>query len=200
MARALTITNKACTLSKRFTGSKMRSADKEGDEGGDAGEFEPGRKYKFAGIKVTEAFAMLISGNPGIFNFLFNYGPEKKITGPASERVGPITINEKFKQCAVEIAWGLQNKDSQVAVTNARIGAIKLYADGTACRMDCDMQGLFPMTIATLRLEQHSGDEVFVWIKFGATDESEGSDADKQRDLIDEQEEEQEEESEETEH
>src|SRR5690349_20986585 len=144
MARALSISNKAAILSKRFTGSKMRSADEEGEEGGDAGDFQPGRKYKFSGIKVGEAFAQEIAQHPGIFNFLFDFGPDKKPKGPASDRIGPIRIKEKFKGCRVKIAWGISN---EVEVENARIGNIKLVANGTECHMDCDMQGLFPMTL-----------------------------------------------------
>lgn len=184
MARALSIANKTAILSNRFTGSKMRSADKEGEEGGDAGEFEPGRKYKFSEIKINESFAQEVTQHPGIWEFLFDFGPDKKPKGPASERVGPIRIKEKFKNCRVKIAWGINN---EVEVINARVGNIKLEAKGTECRMTCDMQGLFPMNLATLKLEERSGEEVRLWIKFGAVDEGDEAEAGEQADFVDEQ-------------
>ncbi len=183
MARALSISNKTAILSKRFTGSKMRSADEEGDEGGDAGDFEPGRKYKFSEIKINESFAQEASQHPGIWNFLFDFGPDKKPKGPASERIGPIRIKEKFKNCRVKIAWGINN---EVEVQNARVGNIKFEAKGTECRMTCDMQGLFPMSLATLKLEERSGEEVRLWIKFGAVDQGDEAGAGEQGDFVDE--------------
>ena len=182
MARALSISNKTAILSTRFVGSKMRSADKEGDEGGDAGDFEPGRKYKFSEIKITEPFAQEVSQHPGIWEFLFDFGPDKKPKGPASERVGPIRIKEKFKGCKVKIAWGINN---EVEVLNARVGSIRLEAKGTECRMSCDVQGLFPMTLATLKLEERQGEEVRLWIKFGAVDEGDEAGAGEQADFVD---------------
>lgn len=184
MARALSISNKTTTLSTRFTGSKMRSADKEGDEGGDAGDFQPGRKYKFSGIKVGEPFAQEIAQHPGIFNFLFDFGPDKKPKGPASERCPKVPIKEKFKGCRVKIAWGISN---EVEVENARISNIKLYSEGPECHMDCDMQGLFPMTLETLKLEERGGEQVRLWIKFGAVDEGDEAEAAEQADFVDEQ-------------
>ncbi len=183
MARALSISNKTAILSSRFIGSKMRSVDEEGEEGGDAGDFEPGRKVKFTEIKVNESFAQEISQHPGIWNFLFDFGPDKKPKGPASDRIGPIRIKEKFKGCKVKIGWGLSN---EVEVTNARVGNIRFQAEGTECRMSCDMQGLFPMTLATLKLEEKSGEEVRVWIKFGAVDEGDEAGEGAQGDFIDE--------------
>lgn len=184
MARALSLSNKTATLSPRFVGSKMRSADKEGDEGGDAGEFEPGRKYKLTDIKVSEGFAQELATHPGIWNFLFDFGPDKKPKGPASERVGPIRIKEKFKGCKAKIAWGISN---EVEIENARVGNIKLEAVGNECHMSCDLQGMFPMTIATLKLEEQSGEQVRVWIKFGSVDAGDEAGAGAQADFVDEQ-------------
>ena len=184
MARALSLSNKTSTLSTRFVGSKMRSADKEGDEGGDAGDFEPGRKYKFSAIKVSEGFAQEISAHPGIWNFMFDFGPDKKPKGPASDRIGPVRIKEKFKGCRVKIAWGINN---EVEVQNARVGNIKLEAQGSECHMTCDVQGLFPMTLATLKLEERQGEEVRLWIKFGAVDEGDEAGAGEQSDFVDDQ-------------
>lgn len=184
MARALSISNKTAILSSRFVGSKMRSADKEGEEGGDAGDFEPGRKYQFSDIKINESFAQEASQHPGIWAFLFDFGPDKRPKGPASERIGPIRIKEKFKNCRVKIAWGINN---EVEVQNARVGNIRLEAKGTECRMRCDLQGLFPMNLATLKLEERSGEEVRLWIKFGAVDAGDEAGAGDQADFVDEQ-------------
>jgi hypothetical protein len=184
MARALSISNKTATLSSRFTGSKMRSADEEGEEGGDAGQFEPGRKYKFSEIRVNESFAQEVAQHPGIWNFLFDFGPDKKSKGPASERVGPIRIKEKFKGCKVKIAWGISN---EVEVLNARVGGIRLESVGTECHMTCDIQGLFPMTLATLKLEERQGEQVRLWIKFGSVDAGDEAGEGEQADFVDEQ-------------
>jgi hypothetical protein len=48
------------------------------------------------------------------------------------------------------------------------------------------MQGLFPMTLATLKLEERSGEEVRVWIKFGSVDEGDEAGAGEQADFVDE--------------
>jgi hypothetical protein len=188
MAKALALANKTAIMASRFTGSKMRSADGEGDEGGDAGDFEPGRKLRFTEVKVSEAFAAEISQHPGIFQFLFNYGPNSKPKEPASERVGPVRIKEKFKGCKATISWGI---DSKVEVLNARVSGIRLHADGSECKMQFDLQGIFPMSMETLELEGHSGEEVRLSLKFGAADEQEDAKPAKQQDFVESQNDEQ---------
>lgn len=178
------ITNKTAILASKFTGSKMRSADKEGDEGGDAGDFEPGRKIGFSEIKVSEDFAAEISQHPGIGNFMFDYGPDKKPKGPASERIGPIRIREKFKGCKVTISWGIESK---LEVKNARVSGIQFEAAGTVLHMRCFVQGLFPMSLETLELEERSGEQVKVSIKFGSVEDVDQPGAGEQRDLVDDQ-------------
>jgi hypothetical protein len=185
MAKPLSLTNKTAILASRFTGSKMRSADTEGEEGGDAGDFEPGRKIRLSEIKVGEAFAAEISKHPGIWRFLFDFGSNNKIKGPASERIGPIRIKEKFKGCRATIAWGI---DSKVEVQNARVSNIRLQVDGTECKMVCDLQGLFPMAMETLELEERTGEEVKISIKFGAADDAdEAKEPAKQQDFVEEE-------------
>ncbi len=178
------ITNKTAILASKFTGSKMRSADKEGDEGGDAGDFEPGRKLGLSGIPVSEDFAAEVSQHPGIGNFMLDYGPDKKPKAPASERIGPIRIKEKFKGCKVTIGWGLSTK---LEVKNARVSGIQFEAVGTVIHMRCIVQGLFPMSLETLELEERSGEQVRVWIKFGTVEDADQPGAGEQRDLVDEQ-------------
>lgn len=184
MAKALSITNKTAIMSSRFTGSKMRSADSEGEEGGDAGDFEPGRKLRFSEIKIAEGFAAELSKHPGIFQFLFNYGSNSKPKEAASDRIGPIRIKEKFKGCKATISWGI---DSKVEVLNARVSGIRLEADGAECKMQLDLQGLFPMSMQTLELESKSGEEVRLSIKFGAVDEQDEASEAKQGDFVDDQ-------------
>jgi hypothetical protein len=188
MAKALALANKTAIMASRFTGSKMRSADGEGEEGGDAGDFEPGRKLTFTQVKVNEAFAQEISKHPGVFQFLFNYGPNNKPKEPASDRIGPIRIVEKFKGCSVTIEFGLSKR---VDVANARVSSIRLEAVGAECHMRCDIQGLFPMSLETLELEAKSGEQVRIWVKFGAVEEQDESSTGKQQDFVESQNDEQ---------
>jgi len=184
MAETLSITNKTATLSSEFKGSKMRSADGEGKNGGNAGKFEPGRQYRLLRIKINEAFACKLARHPGLWQFLFNFGANKRIEGPASERIGKIRIREKFKGCRVELMWGIKNS---IEVLNSRVSCIDVYVDGSDCYMDCTMQGIFPMSKLTLELEAHDG-EVKCSIRFGAADEGEDEKpAGKQQDLVEEE-------------
>ena len=183
MAKALSLTNKTATLSTEFKGSKMRSADGEGEKGGDAGEFKPGRQYKLSKIKLGEAFACELARHPGLWQFLFNFGANSKIEGPASERIGKIRIREKFKGSRIALTWGLENK---IEIDNSRVSCIDIYADGSDCRMDCSIQGIFPMSLLTLKLEEHDG-EVKVSIRFGAADEDDEVKEGKQKDFVDEE-------------
>lgn len=182
--RTPSISNKTALLASKFTGSKMRSADAEGEEGGDAGEFEPGRKIGLSEIEVSEDLAAELAAHAGIGGFLFDYGPDKKPKGPVSSRIGPVRITEKFRGCKVTIGWGLSTK---LEVKNARVSGIQLQAVGRVIQMRCYVQGLFPMSLETLELEERSGEQVRVWIKFGAVEEANQPGAGEQRDLVDEQ-------------
>jgi hypothetical protein len=170
MSAELALKNKTADLSKRFTGSMMRSEDGEGEEGGDAGSFEPGRKYRFSGIKVGEAFVASIAQHPGLWRCLFNFGANGKPQEPASEVVGPVAIKGKFNSPKASISWGLSNK---IELINARITNVKLQAVGAECHLSCYLQAIFPEAIETVKLEKHGGQQVKVSMKFGAVDESE---------------------------
>jgi hypothetical protein len=185
MSSELTLTNKTAELSKRYTGSLMRSEDGEGEEGGDAGSFEPGRKYRYSKIKVGERFVAAISKHPGLWQSMFNFGPGQRPLEPASECIGPIAIKGKFTSPKASISWGLSNK---IELINARITNVKLQAVGTECHLSFHMQAVFPETIETVKLERHGGQQLKLSCRFAEVEEEDGDDDESgQADFVDEQ-------------
>jgi len=187
MSSELSLNNKTAELSKRYTGSLMRSEDGEGEEGGDAGSFEPGRKYRFLKIKVSERFVAAISKHPGLWQMLFNFGPNNKPLEPASECIGPIAIKGKFSSPKASLSWGISNK---IELSNARITNVKLQAVGTECHLSFHMQAVFPEAIETVKLEKHGGQQLKITCRFaeiedGEVDSEDAEDA--QADFVDEQ-------------
>lgn len=186
MANELALTNKTAELSKKFSGSLMRSEDGEGEEGGDAGSFEPGRKYRFSKIKVNERFVTALSKHPGLWQMLFNFGPNNKPLGPASECLGPIAIKGKFHSPRAALSWGLSNK---IDLINARITNAKLQAVGAECHLSFYLQAIFPEAIETVKLEKHGGQQLKISCRFAEIEDGEGAGAEdgKQLDFVDEE-------------
>lgn len=179
----LSLQNKTCTLSAEAKLAMMRSADGDGKEGGDAGRFEPGLQYKVKKVKVTEKFFSELTGNPALWRALFDFGPENKIKGPASGKVGKLTIKEKFKNCRSNFTWGISNK---IEFTNVRISGIVLYVDGSDMYMDFTHQGCCPVEKLTMQFAAHEG-EKRINVRFGGVDEADEAEASKQKDFVDEQ-------------
>ncbi|HYE70669.1 MAG TPA: hypothetical protein VD932_04010 [Aquabacterium sp.] len=184
MSSELSLTNKTAELSKRYTGSLMRSEDGEGEEGGDAGSFEPGRKYRYSKIKVGERFVAAISKHPGLWQMLFNFGPNNRPLEPASEVIGPIAIKGKFTSPKASLAWGISNK---IELINARITNVKLQAVGTECHLSFHMQAVFPETIDSVKLEKHGGQQLKITCRFAEIEEGDDDEDADQVDFVDEQ-------------
>ncbi len=181
MAKQLGFSKKTATMPRKGDFMQMRSADGEGEEGGDAGEFDAGIKLQFLDIPVNEKFVNAVCDHPNAWGFLFNIVPGKQIE-PASQRVRKLKVDEKFNGGSASIEWGIANS---IDLTNTRVGGIVITADNGGAKMRCWVQGIPPEDANVVALLKHGGGQVKLSMKFGeAGADDEQASAGQQKDFV----------------
>lgn len=175
---------KAAILGRSIKVSNMRTADEEGDEGGDAGELAPGREVLLTKMVIPRKFAAKLLGTELLFDALFD--TSKKPMEPLSEvKVSSLKIDTKYKGCNALLTFGV--KAEEISMDNARIKGISLKPVTGGCfEMRCVVQGIMPRDVAVFDLEDFIGKEINVSLSFGSEEES-GLDDDSQADFVTQQ-------------
>jgi hypothetical protein len=151
-------------LAKTWGGHDVRSEPEDGEEGGDAGELVPGRELRITELPIEQDhFERLVGA--GAWNSFFNEEADRPAER-AFASFSRLKLDDKFKNCAVEIVFGVQAKS--VTIDSATIKNITLkFGKTSKPEMSCTIVGARPRSIEVLDLEEFGGKPITVTLAFG---------------------------------